>query len=122
MEDFGLTEDDTFNDDRRFSGASKDVEEQFPGFREVFKSEKTGLRVGRPKRSYVPDGRSCRSLVEALCLISCSEMDFAEIIGEVDIASMLSSSSEEDSDDDSTSSTSGVFLASARYCVKCFRI
>ena len=50
---------DKFKEERRLSAAlSKEVEEAVAGLSEALMSEKTGLRVGRPKRSYVPDGRS----------------------------------------------------------------
>ena len=83
--------EDKFKEERRFSTPLSSVVE-VPGRRDALISEKTGLSVGRPKRSYVPDGRSCRSLPEALSLISFTETD----IGAVDKASMLSSSEEEE--------------------------
>ena len=52
---------DKFNEERLLSAAlSKDVEEVFTVacLSDALISEKTGLSVGRPKRSYVPDGRS----------------------------------------------------------------
>ena len=107
---------DKFKEERRLSAAlSKEVEDAVAGLSEALMSEKTGLRVGRPKRSYVPDGRSWRNRPEALSLISFSEIDLAEIIGAVDTASVLSSSEDEEPEL-STSLTSGaVFLAETKF-------
>jgi len=50
---------DKFKEERRLSAPlSKEVEEHVFGRSEALISEKTGLSVGLPKRSYVPDGRS----------------------------------------------------------------